>query len=175
MTNSCASIDAVVEETASGGRLGPDMAAHLDGCAACQARLALARRIDRVLADWPVAVPPPHFAAQVASRVRQDAWRHEVVVDWGFNIALAASLVFIVAGAGSFLWLLGAVADPAEVSRLAAGQLESARRAPARPGAGRRNGDGAAGHDGGRVVVGRGTPPLVTCAPWRRRRRRNRF
>ncbi|MBP7779145.1 MAG: hypothetical protein KA371_18665 [Acidobacteria bacterium] len=125
MTNSCASIDAVVEETASGGRLGPDMAAHLDGCAACQARLALARRIDRVLADWPVAVPPPHFAAQVASRVRQDAWRHEVVVDWGFNIALAASLVFIVAGAGSFLWLLGAVADPAEVSRLAAGQLES--------------------------------------------------
>lgn len=123
MTNLCARVDAVIDEVAEGGTLAPDLADHLAACAACQARLALARRIERVLAEWPVAEPPPHFSAELTRRLRQDAWRQEVVIDWGFNIALAASLLFIVAGAGSFLWLLGALADPAGATQLATGRL----------------------------------------------------
>jgi len=123
MSDPCTRVEAVVDEAAAGLALPPDLAGHLAGCADCQSRLALARRIEQTLAAWPVASPPPHFAAQVARRARQEAWRHEVVVDWGFNVALVASLAFIVAGAAGFLWLLGAMADPLETSRLAAGTL----------------------------------------------------
>lgn len=119
MTDFCARLDAVVDEMAAGLEVDAELSAHLATCTDCQARLALARRIDGVLATWPVAAPPAHFAAEVARLARQDVWRQELVVDWGFNIALAASLVFIVAGAAGFLWLLGAMADPAEASRLA--------------------------------------------------------
>ncbi len=120
---SCAAVDAVVDDVAAGSALAPSLAAHLDTCRACQARLALARRIDGVLAGWPESAPPPHFSATVARHVREAARHHEVVVDWGFNLAIAASLLLIVAGAAGFLWLLGAAADPAGTSRLAADQL----------------------------------------------------
>ncbi len=123
MTDICARVDEVIDEMAAGGTVAPDLATHLGACAGCQARLELARRIDRTLATWPVTTPPRQFAAAVAARARANAWRQEVVVDWGFNIALAASLALIVAGAGSFLWLLGAMADPVETSRLAVGRL----------------------------------------------------
>ena len=123
MTDLCTRVEAVVDEAAAGLDLAPDLARHLAACAGCQTRLALARRIEQTLAAWPVASPPPHFAAEVARRARQEAWRQEMVVDWGFNVALAGSLGLIVAGAAGFLWLLGAMADPFETSRLAAGTL----------------------------------------------------
>jgi hypothetical protein len=123
MTDLCARVEAVVDEMAAGLGTPPELSGHVATCAGCQGRLALARRIERVLADWPVAAPPAHFAAEVARLARQDVWRQELVVDWGFNVALAASLVFIVAGAASFVWLLGAMADPIEASRLATAPL----------------------------------------------------
>lgn len=107
MTPHCIEFEAVVDELAGGGEIAPELVRHADGCARCQAHLALARRIDQALAQWPVPVPPPHFAASLVASTRAAAWRQEVVVDWGFNIALAASLLLIVAGAGAFLWLLG--------------------------------------------------------------------
>lgn len=113
MTPDCAALDVVLDALASGEAPSADVASHLDGCAACQARLALARRIERVLATWPESTPPPHFVAAVAARARAAEWRQEVVIDWGFNIALAASLVCILAGAGGFLWLLGVQAAAA--------------------------------------------------------------
>lgn len=123
MTDLCARVEAVVDEAAAGLDLAPDLAGHLASCADCQTRLALARRIELALVSWPVASPPPHFAAAVARRARQEAWRQELVVDWGFNVALAASLAFIVAGAAGLLWLLGAMAEPFETWRLATGTL----------------------------------------------------
>lgn len=113
MTNDCAAVDVMLDEIASGGDPPVAQSAHLDSCADCQARLALARRIERALAAWPETPPTPHFVAAVAARARAAEWRQEVVVDWGFNIALAASLVCIVAGAGGFLWLLGVQAATA--------------------------------------------------------------
>jgi hypothetical protein len=120
MTADCTRVDAVIDEVLPGGDLPPDLAAHLATCLDCQARLALARRIEQALAAWPVPVPPPHFSAVVAGRARRDVWRQEVVVDWGFNIALAASLVLVAGGAASLLWMLGALADPNETARVTA-------------------------------------------------------
>lgn len=159
MTDLCARVEAVVDEMAAGLEAAPELSGHVAGCAGCQARLALARRIDRVLADWPVATPPAHFAAEVARQARHDVWRQEVVVDWGFNIALTASLAFIVAGAAAFLWLLGAMADPVEASRLAARPLTAL--------AGQVRGQG--------LVVGTATALLATTAAawwWAEERRR---
>lgn len=120
MTADCARVDAVIDEAVLGADLAPDLEAHLAGCAECRARLALARRIEQALATWPVAAPPPHFAATVAGLTRREAWRQEVVIDWGFNIALAASLGLVAAGAASLVWMLGALADPADAARVTA-------------------------------------------------------
>lgn len=112
----CGALDDVLDALASGETASPAQQAHLAGCEACQARLALARRIDRALATWPAPLPPRHFAAAISAAARQDAWRQELVVDWGFNIALAASLGLIVAGALAFVWVLGVAGGPPEAS-----------------------------------------------------------
>lgn len=113
MRHDCPALDVALDEIVAGAPPTGDVAAHLDGCADCQVRLALARRIERVLAAWPEATPTPHFVAAVAARARAAEWRQEVVVDWGFNIALAASLACILGGAAGFLWLLGVQATTA--------------------------------------------------------------
>jgi hypothetical protein len=159
MTDLCARVEAVVDEMAAGLEVTTELSGHVPTCARCQARLAMARRIERALADWPVAAPPAHFAADVARLARQDVWGQELVVDWGFNLALAASLVCIVAGAAGFVWLLGAMADPVEASRLAARPLTAL--------AGQVRGQG--------LVVGTATALLATTAAawwWGEERRR---
>ncbi len=159
MTDLCARVEAVVDEMAAGLEVATGLSGHVATCARCQARLALARRIERALADWPVAAPPAHFAAEVSRLARQDVWRQELVVDWGFNVALAASLVCIVAGAAGFVWLLGALADPVEASRLATAPLTAL--------AGQVRGQG--------LVVGTASALLATTAAawwWAEERRR---
>ena len=94
--------------------------AHLDGCESCRARLALATRLERVLAEWPAPAPAPAFASRVLEARRREAWQHEQVVDWSFNIAIAAGLVAVLAGAASMVWLLGAAAGPVTSSQVVA-------------------------------------------------------
>lgn len=123
MTADCARVDAALDEFVEGGGLAADLEVHLSACQDCQARLALARRIEHALASWPVPAPPPHFAAVVAGRARRETWRQEIVIDWGFNIALAAGLILVLAGTGSLIWMLGALGEPGEAAQVTAEAL----------------------------------------------------
>lgn len=113
-------LDEALEALAAGATPTPAEAAHLAACDACRARLALAVRLERVLAEWPVAMPTPDFAARVLSAARRDSWRAEQVVDWGFNAAIAAGVLLALAGLASLVWVLGSAAGPVETSGLVA-------------------------------------------------------
>ena len=58
------------------------------------------RALERVLTDVAGARARPRLRPAVAAAARRETWRQEQVVDWGFNVALAAGLVAIVAGLG---------------------------------------------------------------------------
>jgi anti-sigma factor RsiW len=73
------------------------LAAHLETCPHCTAALESARQIDRLLQARAVPRPPAQFTARVMARVRRDRWRREQWLDAGFNIAVAAALVLVVA------------------------------------------------------------------------------
>jgi anti-sigma factor RsiW len=78
-----------------------DAAAHVASCAACAADLALARRIDRLLASREFPAAPASFAAAVMRRVRQERWRAEQYLDLGFNAAIIVSVALVIGG----IWL----------------------------------------------------------------------
>lgn len=120
MTPACARVEDVVDEVVAGAAWPADLAPHVETCAECQARVALARRIDDVLASWPAQAPPPQFAARVAAAARREALAQDVVVDWGFNLAIAACVAIIVAGAVAGLWMMSSAVPAAESSRVAA-------------------------------------------------------
>lgn len=114
----CAIVRPDLEALAAGEPPTPAQQIHLDACPGCQAELALARRIERVLATWPTPAPPPHFELTVAAAARRERWRQEQVVDWGFNVALGTGLVALLAGLVGAMWVLGttASAGPAATS-----------------------------------------------------------
>ncbi len=116
----CAALREAIEPLAAGEPATPAQRAHLDTCAACQARLALAIRLDRVLSEWPAPVATPAFAARVVAATRQEAWRREQVVDWGFNVAVAVGLAAVVIGLAALAWLAGSAAGPATSSAVVA-------------------------------------------------------
>jgi hypothetical protein len=121
-------------EIAAGAPIPAADLAHLDTCAVCQAELALAHRIERVLATWPTDAPPAHFAAAVAAAARRETWRQEQVVDWGFNVALGVGLAAIATGLVGVLWVVGATAgvDGApQMARSAVSALLGSARAQA--------------------------------------------
>lgn len=116
----CAALADAFEALADGEPATADQRAHLDSCDSCRARLALAVRLERVLMEWPVTAPAPAFTLRVAEAARREVWRREQVVDWGFNLAMAAGLCAVLAGLASLAWLLGSAAGPgASVTLLA--------------------------------------------------------
>jgi hypothetical protein len=114
----CAALAEAIEPLAGGEPATAAQQAHLDACAGCRARLALAVRLDRVLTEWPTPAPRPDLVHRVLEAVRRDAWRREVAVDWSFNVAIAAGLVAVVVGLAAFVWLLGSAAGPVGPSAL---------------------------------------------------------
>lgn len=102
----CDALDLRLEALADD--LAPDAgeAAHLSTCARCQARLRLARSMERVLQAREVPEPPDGFTAAVMARVQRERWRSEQLVDAGFNIAVAAGLGLIAAGLAALAWSL---------------------------------------------------------------------
>ena len=94
----CDDINGVIEAFAVGEELPVVARAHIDGCPRCAERLALARRIERLLADRPTPSPSEAFTMAVLGRLRRERWRAEQAVDIGFNIAVAAGVLLIVAG-----------------------------------------------------------------------------
>jgi anti-sigma factor RsiW len=91
-------------ELIAAGELKPDgqMAAHLTTCASCASTLEAARRIDALLRQRPVAIPPPQFTARTMARIRRARWRNEQMIDWAFNAALALVALAIASG----IWLV---------------------------------------------------------------------
>ena len=116
----CIGLHEAIEPLAAGEPPTPAQAAHLADCATCQARLALAARLDRVLTEWPVRAHSPAFAQRVAAAAQRETWRREQVVDWGFNVAIAAGLGTILLGLAALSWLLGSAAGPAASSEVVA-------------------------------------------------------
>jgi hypothetical protein len=80
----------------------PDAARHIDSCARCRMRTALARQIDRTLASYDEQVPSPHFSQDVLKRLRREWWEAEEDLDWWFNVLVGTGLLAIVGG----IWLL---------------------------------------------------------------------
>jgi hypothetical protein len=124
-TLTCAALADALEGLAAGDAAAADQRAHLDTCDSCRARLALAVRLDRVLTEWPVTAAAPEFTLRVAEAARREVWRREQVVDWGFNVAIAAGLCAVLGGLASLAWLLGSAAGPAESATLLADTLGS--------------------------------------------------
>jgi anti-sigma factor RsiW len=76
----------------------PELRSHLEGCLACAAALAEARRIEAMLAARPAPPAPARFTAAVNSRIRQERWRSEQHVDRMFNIALLMGVLAVAVG-----------------------------------------------------------------------------
>ena len=104
----CEDLEPLIEAIADGS-LQPDAetAAHVATCARCPAALERARAIESLLAVREMAVPPPAFTAAVMARVGQERWRAERVIDLGFNLAMAAGILVILAGGAGLAWSLG--------------------------------------------------------------------
>ncbi|MDP1569823.1 MAG: hypothetical protein Q8L86_07450 [Vicinamibacterales bacterium] len=95
-----------------------DARAHLDTCSRCQSRVALAQGINRWLPQLPVDTPPATFTSGVMARVRRERWRAEQALDAGFNVAIAAGLLLIVAGVAGLAWSSGLIVVGADVVAL---------------------------------------------------------
>lgn len=94
--------------------------AHLDACAGCQARLEQARELERFLIAREVMTPPASFTIGVMARVTRERWQAERVVDLGFNLAMAAGVLIILAGIGGLAWSLGFLTITIDFAALAA-------------------------------------------------------
>jgi anti-sigma factor RsiW len=103
----CDDLDEVIEALAEGEAVPSEAAAHVATCAVCQARVELARAVDRLLQAREVPAPPERFTLQVMRRVTQERWRVEQFVDAGFNLAIAAGVIVVLAGLTAVLWSLG--------------------------------------------------------------------
>jgi hypothetical protein len=103
----CEELDDVIEAVAAGEAASAGAEAHLAGCAACQARVELARAVARLLETREMPAPPEAFTVHVMRLVHQERWRAEQFVDVGFNVAMAAGLLIVLAGVSGLLWSLG--------------------------------------------------------------------
>jgi anti-sigma factor RsiW len=104
----CDDLEPLIEAIADGSdEPGAEARQHLASCPACAARLESARAIENLLAIREVAVPPASFTPAVMARVGQEEWQTERVIDLGFNLAMAAGVLVILAGAAGLAWSLG--------------------------------------------------------------------
>jgi hypothetical protein len=104
----CDHLEPLIEAIADGSHEPTgEEARHLASCAVCTARLARARAIEGLLAMREVAAPSSSFTGAVMARVGQERWKTERVVDLGFNLAIAAGILFILAGGAGVAWSLG--------------------------------------------------------------------
>lgn len=107
----CEDFRSLIEPIAA-GEIAPtgEVAAHLDACGACAAKLAFARRIDRLLADRGAPPAPAHFTDALMRRLRRERWRSEQFLDLGFNAAIIVSVALVVGGVWLALNLTGLAA-----------------------------------------------------------------
>ncbi len=84
--------------------LTPDgrVAEHLTTCPNCAAALVSARALERMLRVRSIPKPPAQFTTRTLARVRRARWRSEQFLDVGFNVAIAAVVLTVIAG----VWIL---------------------------------------------------------------------
>jgi hypothetical protein len=108
MRKHCDDLEPLIEAIADRSRaLSAEEAAHVESCAICAARIERAQAIESLLSMREVAAPPPGFTIAVMARVTQERWRAERAIDLGFNLAIAAGVLVIVAGGAGLAWSLG--------------------------------------------------------------------
>ena len=106
----CDHLEPLIEAIADGSyEPGAEHAQHLASCGVCTARLLRARAIENLLSMREVPTPSSAFTGAVMARVGQERWKTERVVDLGFNLAIAAGILVIVAAGAGFAWSLGLV------------------------------------------------------------------
>ena len=112
-------LDPLIEAIADGS-VEPDAEAraHLAACARCAARLERARHIEQLLSVRELPAPPATFTATVMARISAEKWKTERVVDIGFNLALAAGVLVILAGAVGLAASLGVFTITVDVRAL---------------------------------------------------------
>ena len=104
----CNDLEPLIEAIADGSHeLSADDAAHVASCAICQQKIERARSIESLLSIREVAQPPASFTVAVMARVSQERWKAERAIDLGFNLAIAAGILVIVAGGAGLAWSLG--------------------------------------------------------------------
>jgi hypothetical protein len=108
MKKHCDDLEPLIEAIADGSHaLAAEDAAHAASCPVCGARLERARSIERLLSLREIAAPPASFTATVMAHVGHEKWKTERVIDLGFNLAMAAGVAVILAGAAGLAWSLG--------------------------------------------------------------------
>ena len=104
----CDDLEPLLEAIADGSHaLAVEDAAHVASCGVCAARLERARAIDSLLQVREVPAPPASFTAAVMRQIGREQWRAERAIDLGFNLAIAAGVAVMVAGAAGLAWSLG--------------------------------------------------------------------
>ena len=95
----CSQIEDRIEAVAAGEESAEgEFRRHVEGCVACAAALASARRLEGLLDAWPAPHAPARFTAGVAARLRSERWRSEQQVDRVFNALLVCGLLVVVGG-----------------------------------------------------------------------------
>lgn len=104
----CDDLEPLIEAIADDSLpLSAEDAAHVASCAICAARIEKARSIESLLSLREVGQPQAAFTQAVMARVVQDRWKAERAIDLGFNLAIAAGILVIVAGGAGLAWSLG--------------------------------------------------------------------
>ena len=104
----CDELEPLIEAIADGTfEPSPEDRAHLSSCPTCAAQLAQAQSIEQWLTARETPQPPATFTASVMARIGEEKWQTERVVDIGFNLAIAAGVLVILAGGAGLAWSLG--------------------------------------------------------------------
>jgi hypothetical protein len=115
----CHDLEPLIEAIADGTFApAPEDRVHLASCATCSARLAQAQGIEQWLTARDAPQPPASFTASVMARIGQEQWHTERVVDIGFNLAIAAGVLVILAGGAGLAWSLGFFTIDVEIATL---------------------------------------------------------
>ena len=127
---------------------------HLATCPNCAAALASARRLEAALRARPAPRAPARFTSRTMAMLRRKRWRSEQFVDVGFNVALAAVALLVVAGVGRAAEPRGRDVDRQRCVRRDERRRPAARAARGAGGAGLRRRDRAARRGARHLVVG---------------------
>ena len=119
MKKRCDDLEPLIEAIADDSLpLSAEDAAHVATCAICSARIERARSIEGLLALREIAPPPAAFTQTVMARVVQERWKAERAIDLGFNLAIAAGILVIVAAGAGLLWSLGMLSVTIDVDAI---------------------------------------------------------